>query len=79
MAKKLLEILSDKIRFKHYSIRTEQVYIHWVKWYILFHHKKDAKEMGKVEIAQFLTYLAVIRKISPVTHTTKSWFIKSSI
>lgn len=67
MAKKLLDILRDKIRFKHYSIRTEQVYIHWVKRYILFHNKKHPKEMGKVEIEQFLTNLATVQNVSPTT------------
>ena len=67
MAKKLLEIMRDKIRFKHYSIRTEQVYIHWAKRYILFHNKKHPKEMGKIEIEQFLTNLATVQKVSPTT------------
>ncbi len=67
MAKKLLEIMRDKIRFKHYSIKTEQVYIHWAKRYILFHNKKHPKEMGKVEIEQFLTHLATVKKVSPAT------------
>ena len=67
MAKKLLEIMRDKIRFKHYSIRTEQVYLHWAKRYILFHNKRHPKDMGKVEIEQFLTNLATIQKVSPTT------------
>ncbi|MBT5490746.1 integron integrase, partial [bacterium] len=48
MGKKLLEILRDKIRFKHYSLRTEQVYLGWTKRYILFHNKRHPKDMGKV-------------------------------
>ena len=43
MAKKLLEVMRDKIRFKHYSIKTERVYLYWVKKYILFHNKKHPK------------------------------------
>jgi len=43
MGKKLLEILRDKIRFKHYSYRIEQVYLEWAKRYILFHNKKHPK------------------------------------
>jgi hypothetical protein len=57
VGKKLLEIMRDKIRFKHYSIKTEQVYLHWSKRYILFHNKRHPKEMGKIEIEQFLTHL----------------------
>jgi integron integrase len=67
MAKKLLDILKDKIRVKHYSLSTERTYIHWVKRYILFHNKKHPIDMGKIEIEQFLTYLAVKLKVSPTT------------
>ena len=38
--KKLLDVVRDKIRFKHYSISTERTYIHWIKHYIFFHNKK---------------------------------------
>ena len=67
MAKKLLEIMRDKIRFKHYSLRTEQVYLGWTKRYILYHNKRHPKDMGKIEIEQFLTHLAVDNNVSPTT------------
>lgn len=67
MAKKLLDIMRDKIRFKHYSIKTEQSYIGWAKRYIFFHNKRHPKEMGKIEIEQFLTHLATNLKVSPTT------------
>ena len=67
MAKKLLEIMRDKIRFKHYSISTERTYIHWAKRYILFHNKKHPRDMNKKEIELFLTHLAVNEKVSPST------------
>jgi integrase len=67
MAKKLLDIMRDKIRFKHYSISTERIYIHWSKRYILFHNKKHPKDMGKDEIEIFLTDLATMQKVSPTT------------
>ncbi|MCK5293135.1 MAG: integron integrase [Arcobacteraceae bacterium] len=67
MGKKLLDILRDKIRFKHYSIRTEQVYVGWAKRYILFHNKRHPKDMGKDEIEEFLTHLAVECNVSPTT------------
>jgi len=65
--KKLLDIVRDKIRFKHYSISTERTYTHWIKHYIFFHNKKHPIEMAKLEIEQFLTYLAVQKKVSPTT------------
>ena len=65
--KKLLDILRDKIRVKHYSLKTEKAYTYWVKQYILFHDKQHPKDMGKSEIEQYLTYMAVERKVSPTT------------
>ena len=67
MAKKLLDILRDKIRFKHYSISTEKTYVFWNKAYILYHNKRHPKDMGKTEIEDYLTYLASVRKVSPAT------------
>lgn len=67
MGKKLLDIMRDKIRFKHYSMSTERVYIYWTKKYILFHNKKHPKDMGKIEIEQFLTHLATGLNVSPTT------------
>lgn len=66
-APKLLDQLRDRIRVKHYSIRTEQAYIQWVKRYILFHGKRHPSEMGKTEIEAFLTSLAVERNVSAST------------
>ncbi len=65
--KKLLDIVRDKIRVKHYSRKTEQSYTGWIKQYIFYHNKKHPIEMGKAEIEAFLTYLAVERKVSPTT------------
>jgi len=67
MKKKLLDITRDTIRRKHYSMKTEKSYIGWIKHYIFFHHKRHPAEMGKTEIEQFLTHLAVDRKVSSTT------------
>ncbi len=64
---RLLDIVRDKNRFKHYNISTERIYLYWIKYFILFHDKKHPIEMGKNEIKTFLTYLAVEKKISPTT------------
>ncbi len=65
--KKLLDVVRDKIRFKHYSISTERIYLYWIKYFILFHDKKHPMEISKAQIEQFLTYLAVQKKVSPTT------------
>lgn len=64
---KLLDVVRDKIRFKHYSISTERTYTHWIKHYIFFHNKRHPKEMRKKEIEEFLTFLAVKKQVSPTT------------
>ena len=65
--KKLLDIVVEKIRIRHYSIKTEKSYTYWIKNYILFHNKKHPKDMGKTEIEQYLTYLAIDKNVSPTT------------
>jgi integron integrase len=56
--KRLLDQVREKIRLKHYSIRTEQAYVSWIKRFILFHDKRHPIEMGKQEIEAFLSHLA---------------------
>ncbi len=62
-----LDSMRAVFRTMHYSIRTERSYIDWTKRFILFHDKRHPREMGGVEISQFLTYLAVKRNVSPAT------------
>jgi integrase len=64
---KLLEQVRDLIRLKHYSLRTEAAYLHWIKEYITFHKKRHPAEMGNPEVSQFLTHLAVNRKVAAST------------
>ena len=66
---KLLELMRSVIRLRHYSLRTEQSYIHWVKRFIIFHKKKHPAEMGERDITAFLTHLAVNRNVSASTKT----------
>ena len=66
-APRLLHQVRDKIRLKHYSIRTEQAYTDWIRRFILFHKKRHPAEMGAVEVEQFLTHLAVAGKVSAST------------
>ncbi len=64
---KLLDILVNTIRMKHYSKSTKQTYYYWCKNYILFHNKRHPKDMGKSEIEQYLTHLAVEKNVAPST------------
>lgn len=64
---KLLDQVREKIRLKHYSIRTEECYVDWIKRYIVFHGKRHPLEMDEREVEQFLTDLAVKKKVSAST------------
>ena len=64
---KLLDGVRWHLRVKHYSIRTEQAYVDWVRRYVLFHRKRHPSEMGEKEITEFLTYLAVEKNVAAST------------
>jgi integron integrase len=66
-ASKLLDDIRDAIRVRHYSLRTEEAYLKWIKQYILFHKKRHPIEMGEAEINAFLTHLAVKQNIAAST------------
>lgn len=51
--KKLLDQVREAIRVKHYSYRTEESYVNWIRRYILFHNKRHPKEMGSSETQHF--------------------------
>ncbi len=59
--------VQTEIRVRHYSLRTEEAYLGWIKRFILFHHKKHPKDMGDEEVKQFLNYLAMERKVASAT------------
>jgi hypothetical protein len=64
---KLLDQVRDVMRKKRYSIQTEHPYITLISRYILFHNKSHPKDMGEREISQFLSHLAVDRRVASST------------
>lgn len=64
---KLLDQVRQRIRLKHYSYRTEQSYVGWIKRFIFYHHKRHPQEMGKTEVEAFLNHLATERKVAAST------------
>lgn len=60
---KLLEEVRNLIRTRHYSYRTEEAYLNWIRKYILFHGKRHPAEMGAAEVSKFLTHLAVSERL----------------
>ncbi len=65
--KKLLDQVREAIRIKHYSYRTEESYVYWIRRYILFHNKRHPREMGKGEMEAFLSHLAVKEQVAAST------------
>lgn len=66
-APKLLDQVRARIRVKHYSIRTETQYVHWIRRFILFHGKRHPREMGAPEVESFLSDLAVAGHVAAST------------
>lgn len=64
---KLLDQVRGKIRLKHYSIRTEQAYVDWIKRFVLHFGKRHPRDLGAAEVEQFLTHLAVYGKVAAST------------
>lgn len=62
-----LQEVINQIRVRHYSRRTEETYLHWIKRYIFFHKKRHPQVMGEREVAQFLTHLAVQGNVAAAT------------
>ena len=65
---RLLDQVSSAIRYKHYSLRTEQAYVMWIKQFIRFHGLRHPREMGATEIESFLGHLVDARNVSSSTH-----------
>jgi integron integrase len=65
--RKLLDHVRDVLRVNHYSPRTEEAYLGWIRRFILFHNKKHPLEMGALEVELYLTHLAVGEKVSANT------------
>ncbi len=66
---RLLDRVRHAIRARHYSLRTEEAYVGWIRRYILFHKKRHPAEMGETEINAFVTHLAVEGPVGASTQT----------
>jgi integron integrase len=64
---RLLDRVRTAIRVRHYSSRTEDAYVHWIKRYIFFHRMRHPADMGHDEISGFLSHLAVVERLSAST------------
>jgi integrase len=64
---RLLDVAREEIRRRHYSLRTEETYLHWMKRFILFSGKRHPRELGAAEVTAFLNDLATTRKVAAAT------------
>jgi integron integrase len=64
---KLLDIVKTELRTRHYSLRTEKVYIGWIKKFILFNNKQHPSNPGTIQIRSFINHLAEVKKVSAST------------
>ena len=64
---RLLQRVHEAIRVRHYSRRTEEAYVHWIKRLIYFHGKRHPGTMGETEVTAFLNHLAAERHVAAAT------------
>jgi len=67
MAQRLLDHVRAAIRARHYSRRTEEAYVHWIRRFIVFHGKRHPRDLGASEISAFVTWLAVDQHVAAST------------
>lgn len=65
---RLLDQVRERLRYLHYSLRTEVAYVQWIRRFVLWSGKRHPREMGRVEVEGFLTHLARDGQVSPATH-----------
>lgn len=65
---RLLDQVRERARYLHYSLRTEDAYVYWVRFFIRWHGLKHPRDMGAPEVQSFLTMLANERHASSSTH-----------
>src|SRR5689334_9643044 len=63
----LFMAVRDRIRERHYSLRTERVYLHWTRRFVAFHGRRSPRELGAAEVTSFLSTLATCRRVSAST------------
>lgn len=65
---RLLDLVRERLRYKHYSLSTEKLYVYWIRFFIRWSGLRHPAQMGAAEVEAFLTMLANERQISPSTH-----------
>ncbi len=66
---RLLDRVREALRARHYSIRTEEAYLRWIRQYILFFDRKHPSELGAKEVSAFVSHLASGRQVAASTQS----------
>jgi integron integrase len=64
---RLLDQARERMRVKHYSLRTEESYLHWIRRFVLHHGKRHPRDMAAAEVEAFLSHLATEGRVSAST------------
>jgi hypothetical protein len=65
---RLLDQVRERVRYLHYSLSTEHSYVQWVRRFVRSHGLQHPRDLGQVEIEQFLSQLATVGRVSASTH-----------
>ncbi len=74
-----IESMRTVMRTKRYNLKTEKAYLHWIRRFIFFNGKRHSQEMAELEVEQFLTYLAITKKVSPSTQNQANWWLTTTV
>jgi integron integrase len=64
----LIERVREHVHYLHYSLRTEEAYVYWIRAFVRFHRMRHPRNMGGPEVAAFLSWLTDERSVSVSTH-----------
>lgn len=73
---RLLDQVRDRIRVKHYSLRTQDSYLHWIRRFIFFHGKKHPRDMGGPQVEAFLSHLATAGRVASSTQNQAGYTLQ---
>jgi site-specific recombinase XerD len=68
VAPRLLDQVRERVRYLHYSLRTEEAYVHWIRAFVRYHGRRHPREMGGPQVEAFLSWLSGDRGVSVSTH-----------
>ena len=66
--RRLIDQVREQLRYLHYSLRTEEAYVHWVRAFVRWSGLRHPRQMGAAEVQAFLAWLATERQVSVSTH-----------